>query len=334
MSNRRERKITFTVTEAYIQRVLSACAEVGAEGVGSLIHLNHAKGCEVTVYPGALRCSVYWEARNQKHREVLWYDSIPVCYELSDGILLRVNEYTVLFLPIIHDAHSNKSLLWMRKQLRRGCVETPTFAVLTGDGIGRLSRMKDKLRIRSKQRRLTPLSGFMIDIWLLPFVLAVGLVYGAWHGGPVPYEEAIPYTGAFQSYYTTRGRNSHTYLDLEGQVPFLVQIPRDAESLEVLQPGTEVHVMRHPRTGEVMEIVVGDEVLASFDAAYTHLNRVSSACALLSCVCVGAGIYLLRPVFFAIRSKEGYEKRAAYDRNLQYERERGRGKTYSKRRKR
>ena len=114
MSEKKERQITFNITDEYIARYLAACDTVGIRGGGSLINLNIAKDCEVTVYPGSLRCSVYWETKKEKHREVRHYTAMPVSYELSDAILLRLNEYTVLFLPITEDVHSNQSLRWMR----------------------------------------------------------------------------------------------------------------------------------------------------------------------------------------------------------------------------
>ena len=337
MSEKQERQITFTITEGYIARYLAACDTVGIRGVGSLINLNIAKDCEVTVYPGSLRCSVYWETKKEKHREVLWYDSMPVSYELSDGILLRLSKVLVLFLPITHDPHSNRSLHWMREQLRRSTTEAPTFGVLTGEGIGRLSRMKDAARVRSRQRPVTPLFAGLVGIWLLPLVFALVFFYGTWHSGPVSYGETIPYTGALQSYYTTRhaGRGgSHTYLDLEGREPFSVAIPRDSDALKALQPGTEVRVALHPRTDEVMEIIVGDDVLASFDEAYAHLNRMSSVMAVVGFVCLVFGIYFVFTLFPWSDSKETHEKRSYYDRNLEYERQHNRGTPGRKRRKR
>lgn len=332
--SKQERKIVFTITEEYIAHYLAACETAGVTGVGSLISLTLAKGCEVAVYPGGLRCSVYCDAPQKHYREILWYDSMPVCYELSDGVLLRVSKNVVLYLPITADEHSNKSLHWMRKQLRAATVECITYGVLLGAGIGRLSHMKDWVRTRSKQRRFSSITLMFIMLWILPFAMGLGFIYGAWYGGSVPYAEAVPYTGVFQSYYTTGGKNAKSYLDLEGMPPLVISVPRDHEVLENLPQNAEVQVMLHPRTDEVLEVIVGDDVLASFDEAYTHLNRTSAFVALVGCLSVGLGVFIFRATFVGGSTKENSKKRSWYDVEIELqETNRKRKKMASKQRK-
>ena len=334
MSSKQERKIVFTITEEYITRYLAACETAGVSGVGSLIGLTLAKGCEVAVYPGGLRCSVYCDAPKKHYREILWYDSMPVCYEFSDGILLRVSKGVVLYLPITEAEHSNKSLHWMRKQLRVAVAECMTFGVLTGVGIGRLSHMKDWMRTRSKQRRFSSITVMFIMLWILPFAIGLGCIYGAWYGGSVSYAEAVPYIGEFQSCYTTHGKNAKTYLDLEGMPPFVISVPRNQEALENLPQNTDVQVLLHPRTDEVLEVLVEGEVLVSFDEACSHLNGFSVFAALVGCVFVGLGVYIVHATFAGGGTKENSKKRSWYDLELELqETNRKRKKMASKQRK-
>jgi len=333
MSEKQERQITFTITEEYIARYLAACNAVGIHGVGSFINLTLAKDCEVTVYPGSLRCSVYWEAKNQKHREVLHYTAMPVLYELSDGILLRLNEYTVLFLPITEDAHSNQSLRWMRDQVRPSCHEVLSVSAMQGNGIGLISMLSDELEVRK------PHVNSLVLVVLLPAICCLFFIgvstYLSWKEAPIPYEEVIHKTAVFLEYKKVGGaKNIAYYVCTKGNPDYRVDVPRDRDGLRSLPVGTEVELGLHPRSGIIMEMIAGDTVLVDFDEACESKVRLLIALGVLDLVCFATAVWFCRPIFEAAAERRGAPKRAKYDMNLEYERQHNRSTPGRKRRKR
>lgn len=332
--NDRERVITFTVTEEYIQRYLAACKEAGVSGVGSVVSLVLAKDCEVRVYPGSLRCSVYWETKKKKFRELLLYDLMPVCYELRDGILLRVSEYQVLFLPVTEDVHSNQSLVWMRSKLRVLSTESVTLGPLTGVGIGRLSCLGDRLRMR-KSRFLVgpmwPLAAFPVACFL---GLALFFAYGIWETAPVPYEETVRFTAVFQDYTVSRSaKNVSSYIHLEGLPRYAVTVPRDTEGLNALPAGTSVQVALHPRSDEVVELIAGNRVLIDFEDAVDDASGLVLVMGVIVAVCGGFGIWFARPFFQGLRENRSARNRSFYDMELEQRREKDRRKRSGAKRK-
>lgn len=333
MSEKQEQQITFTVTEEYIARYLAACDTVGIHGVGSLINLNIAKDCEVTVYPSSLRCSVYWETKKEKHREVLHYTAMPVSYELSDGILLRLNEYTVLFLPITEDVHSNQSLRWMRGQVRPSCHEVLSVGVMQGNGIGLLSKLSDGLEVRKAR------VNSLVPVLLLPAIcclLLIGvLTYLSWREAPIPYEEVVHKTAVFLEYKQVGGaKNVAYYVCTKGNPEYRVDVPRNRDGLKSLPVGTEVELGLHPRSGIIMEMIAGDRVLVDFDEACESKMRWSIAAGVIDLVCFGVAVWFCRPIFAAVAERRRAPKRSSYDMNLEYERAHNRGTPGRKRRKR
>ena len=327
MSEKQERQITFTVTEEYIARYLAACDAVGIHGVGSLINLNIAKDCEVTVYPDGMHCSVHCDTEKKHYREVLWYDQIPVYYEFADGVLLRINENTALYLPITADKQSNKSLNWMRRPVRISCGEVLTVGLLRGVGIDFVSRLRDGLRYRrSFFQVMWPMGAVGAFPAVLGLVMGIYFCYGAWEAAPVPYQDTVQMTAVFREYDTVRyagarGFSYASYIYTVGNAPISVTVPRDEDALKALPEGTEVHLALHPRTEEALEMRAEGKTLIAFDAACEDQRVLSIMSSMAGCIFFAFAAWFGRPSVKIFERREKTQKRSYYDMKLERQRE-------------
>lgn len=208
------------------------------------------------------------------------YDDILSVAELRKGILIRLNKGRMLFLPVTGNGKDNETLIHTLTLLTAKCRHTYKIAALGLPGVNLFQRLSFYLR---SDQGIYLGSGHVYS-WLILlslFSIFVGTVFTSMllRTTEITRQEAVPLTGLYQSHDAFVRRHTTRYIDIqfyhgeEQTVDGCCSSDTLLEKLNRMTPGTEMTLLLHPVTDDVLEIRVADNVLLKFDNALSNLRR-------------------------------------------------------------
>ena len=206
------------------------------------------------------------------------YDSVLAVTEMKDGILLRFSHKRLVFLPVTADPQNNQKLMEIMGLLCRKTKYVFKDAALKLPGVP----FGEKLRYYTAKRGNSTGMGFVK--WLLVALIAFSLIIGTHfacqpiQNQKIAYQEAETVTAILDRTSTARGRfGSINYLTLHFSNADLEDVRACClgngltEKLENLPAGTNMHLLIHPQSGNVIQIEANGKTLLESDYAQKKL---------------------------------------------------------------
>lgn len=206
------------------------------------------------------------------------YDSVLAVTEMKDGILLRFSHKRLVFLPVTADPQNNQKLMEIMGLLCRKTKYVFKDAALKLPGVP----LGEKLRYYTAKRGHHTGSGylkwFMVALTVVALFIGTMFVCQPIQNQKVSLQEAEELTAQLKCVAHTSNRY--------GSINEIVLYFHDADSqyvrscclgngltekLENLPAGTNMHLLIHPQSGNVIQIEANGETLLESDYAQKKL---------------------------------------------------------------
>lgn len=289
-------RMTFRATEEYHARLNRAKKE---EDLRKCRCWFDCKGETVTVTLDNQGIALEY---GKKTNRASWSELIRVT-ELRDGLLLRLTERRLLFLPAGAD---DEALIAAGILLGRQCKATFRTARTRLRGVG-FSRMLDYHTRSGQWFNL----GTQYIRWMLLVMICICVAAGTLLSAApftwnrlVSREEAVAETAVFEDYEVDyRYRRSTSQIrgislefaelgvrEVDGNCP----IATVENNLSLVQPGDTMTLLTHPETGELLAMETEDAVLLSYDDYVKYHRRHNGFNVIFGLLCYGgaAGLVL------------------------------------------
>ena len=238
------------------------------------------------------------------------YDGVLAVTEMQDGILLRLSHKRLLWLPVLDDAQDNERLMDAMLLLCTYCKYHFKGARLRLKRVGIAKRLLFYL----KTSRGYYTGDFYAEIaagLFLCMVFFVGTVFVSQvlQNQKIQRHEAIILNAEFQEADPAYGKTTSRikYIDLlfenaeEQTVDGCCLGHGLQEKLERIPSGTQMQLLLHPDSGNVLQIQVSDEVLLDFNLAQERLWNEALSFVGLGVFMYAVGIALLVRMFWKKR---------------------------------
>lgn len=271
-------RLTIRLTEEYRERINKARASEDLRKCRSWIDLLDpaVERAEVEINGDcvSLRCNTQKGAV----QDSCTYDGVLAVIEMKDGVLLRLSHKRLLWLPVSEDVRENELLMNAMMLLCNHCRSVFRTARLKLKGIGVTKKIA--FRFRPRQGYYTGhafVRGSTIAFICLLLFAATVFVSQLFQNQKIDEQNAIMLSAVFDSADPVYGKISTICIDLQF---------RDAEEqtvdgcclgygleekLENIPSGTQMQLLIHPDSGNVLQVKVAGETLLDFDYAQDQL---------------------------------------------------------------
>lgn len=247
---------------------------------------------------GVILCYKTKDGREQKHCA---YGGILCVWELREGILLELPKKRLLFLPLSDLREENRRLMDVRILLSARCRYILRRDNLRIPG----ATLGQRLALYRSRNKLLPLNvgGKTWRYSILTLIFAMVFIGGVfvWQLPNTPAisrQEAVTITAQYDHYKRSYGRhNREIALHFTDAGPQFVHGSCSGKELEerlkVLPAGTEMTVLVHPSSHDVLEIEAEGEILLAFDYAQTQLRNNAKGFLVFGVLMLAAAVYLV-----------------------------------------
>lgn len=208
------------------------------------------------------------------------YDGVLAVIEMCDGVLLRLSHKRLLWMPVSEETRENELLMDAMMLLSKHCKYLFRTSRLNLKGVGIKQRIA--FRFRSRQGYDTGnsfIKGTIIAFICLSLFGAAVFVSEPFRNQKIDRANAIMLSAVFDRVDRVYGKYGVQYVDLEFQDADTQMVAGCClgygleEKLENIPSGTQMQLLIHPDSGEVLQIQVVGETLLEFDYAQDRLWR-------------------------------------------------------------
>ena len=238
------------------------------------------------------------------------YDGVLAVTEMKDGILLRLSHKRLLWLPVSEDGSENELLMNAMMLLCEHCKCLFRTSRLKLKGVDIKQRIVFRFRSRQGYDTSDSLTKRIIIAFIcLSLFSAVAFVSEPFRNQKIDRENAIMLSAVFDSVDRVYGKHGVQYVNLQFQDAEAQSVDGCClgyglqEKLENLPSGTQMQLLIHPDSGNVLQIVVAGEILLEFDDAQNQLWREACFFPVLGAFMIVFAVFL---IYILIRKKFGF----------------------------
>ena len=235
------------------------------------------------------------------------FDGVLAVTEMRDGILLRLSHKRLLWLPVSEETQENELLMNAMMLLCRYCKCLFRESRLKLKGVGIKRRLAFRFRARQGYDTGNSLSkGIIIVFVCLSLFCTAGFVSQPFLNRKIDVETAVMLSAVFDRADRVYGKHGVKYVDLEFQDADTQMVASCClgygleEKLENIPSGTQMQLLIHPDSGNVLQIQVEGETLLEFDYAQDQLWSEAMFFPILGIFMFACAVFLL---FVLIRKK-------------------------------
>lgn len=206
------------------------------------------------------------------------YDGVLAVTEMRDGILLRLSHKRLLWLPVSEEPQENELLMNAMVLLCRYCKYLFRTSRLNLKGVDVKQRLSFRFRSRQGYDTGNSLSkGIIIAFICLSLLGTAGFISQPFLNRKIDVETAIMLSAVFDRADRIYGKHGVKYVNLEFQDADTQMVDSCClgygleEKLENIPSGTQMQLLIHPDSGNVLQIQVEGETLLEFDYAQDQL---------------------------------------------------------------
>lgn len=233
-------------------------------------------------------------------QESCTYDSVLSVTEMHDGVLVRLSHKRLLFLPAANDRKNTQLLMQAVAMLGKRCKYIYKQSNLRINEPGVIEQIN--FRLRPKQGHYvgaTYEKGALILLICMAVLIATIFVLQPVNNRIVPESEAVALAVTFSGCDPSYRRGQIKYIDLvfedyeELTVDGCCSNSDLVERLAAVPAGTQIHLLLHPQSKNVLQINVNNEILLEFVDAQNRIWREAIAFAVLGLLLYVAAAGLL-----------------------------------------
>lgn len=235
------------------------------------------------------------------------YDGVLAVTEMKDGILLRLSHKRLLWLPIPENPRENELLMNAMMLLSKYCKYLFRTSRLKLKGVGIKQRIAFRFRSRQGYDTSNSLTKrIIISFICLSLFSAVAFVSEPFRNQKIDRENAIMLSAVFDSVDRVYGKHGVQYVNLQFQDAEAQSVAGCClgyglqEKLESIPSGTQMQLLIHPDSGNVLQIQVEGETLLEFDDAQDQLWREACFFPVLGVFMIVFAVFL---IYILIRKK-------------------------------
>jgi hypothetical protein len=291
--------LTIRLTEEYRERVNKARESEALRKCRSWVDLLEPTDENIEVELNDVCIILKCNTGKGLRQDSCTYDGVLAVTEMQDGILLRLSHKRLLWLPTSRDAQNNNALMDAMMLLGIHCKYHFRTARLKLKGVGIVRKIAFHTRIRQGLYTGDFYVKVAITVFLcLVFFVATVFVSQVFRNQKIQRQEAITFCAEFEKADPAFGKSTVKYIDLEFKNAEEQTIDGCClghglqEKLERLPSGTQMQLLIHPDSGNVLQIQVADEILLDFDFAQERIWNEALCFMGLGILMYAIGIFL------------------------------------------
>ena len=225
------------------------------------------------------------------------YDGVLAVIEMRDGVLLRLSHKRLLWLPVSEEPRKNELLMNAMMLLCGQCKCLFRTSRLKLKGVDIKKRIV--FRFRSRQGYDTGNTfekGAIIALICLFLFTAIGFVSEPFQYQKIEKQNAIMLSAVLDRTVSVYRRSSTSYVNLQFRDAEVQSVDGCClgyglqEKLESIPSGTQMQLLIHPNSGDVLQIEVAGETLLDFGYAQDQLWGEA-------CFFAGLGVFMFACAF-------------------------------------
>lgn len=229
-----------------------------------------------------------YSTSKEQIQEKCKYDSVLAVYEMYDGIMLRLSNKRLLFLQAADNRRDTELLMQAVVILGEHCKYIFRKSYLRINKADLLAQIIFRLRPRQGHYDGTGyLNGGLIFLICATVFIATVFVLKPANNGIIPVSEALTLEVTYSHCDPFYQRGHLRYIDLEFDdyeeltVDGCCSNADLIEQLENIPAGTQVHLLVHPKSENVLQIEVAGDILLEFSDAQNRIWRESVSFAVM-----------------------------------------------------
>lgn len=291
-------QFTLTLSDHYFQRLKQAKKDHLLNIGRCWFDPDTVKGKEISVKIGPETISIAYSTKKTAVQDSCVYAEVTALIETKEGIFLRIVQKGFLFLPVSDNGTDNENLMKILTYLSSRCQYVHKYANLTLANVAPLQALLFRLRKNQGVKSHINIS-MLFAIPLLVISLFVGTIFCniLFQRPEINREEAISLTASYvECDPGMRRRSKIRFIDLkfsnssEQTIDGCCCSELLLTELEALPAGTEMRLLIHPVSNDVLEITVEGKTLLDFSAALGKLRTEATLFFLLGLLIYSGGI--------------------------------------------
>ena len=303
-------KLTIRLTAEYREQVSEAQEIEALRKCRSWVDLLEPTDKNIAVELNGTCIILRCNTRNGLRQESCTYGGVLAVTEMKDGILLRLSHKRLLWLPVSDEPQENERLMDAVILLCTYCKYHFRIAKLRLKKVGIAKRILFCVKTRRGLYTGSLDAKIAIGLFIcLAFFVGTVFVSQVFQNQRIQRQDATVLNAEFIEADPSYGRNmiSIRYIDLlfknaeEQTVDGCCLGYGLKEKLESLPSGTEMQLLTHPKSGNVLEIQVGNNTLLEFEFAQERLWNESLVFMALGVFMYAVSVGLLVKMFWKKR---------------------------------
>lgn len=226
--------------------------------------------------------SITYNTRKSTVQDCCSYGEVATLIETREGIFLRIEHKGFLFLPVSDNGLDNENLMSILRFLASHCRYVHKHGNLSLTNVSPLQKLIFRLR-PSQGTRLDSNAPILFALPILLVSLFIGTIFCSmiFQRPEIAREEAISLTATYiqcdsairWSWHRTRSIDLEFSNATEQTIDGCCSTKALLSELEALPAGTEMHLLIHPVSNDVLEIVANGNSLLEFSESIRKLRN-------------------------------------------------------------
>ena len=261
---------------------------------------KHAVDNEVKVLLTSYGIAIRYRTSKGMVQDQCIYGGVLAVTEMREGIMIRLSHKRILFLQAADNREDSEKLMYALSVLEERCSYVFKKSNLRIDKAGILSQIAFRLR---KNQGYHDGSGYgngaLVLLICATIFIASVFVLQPVTNRQISKSEAIFLTATYSQCDPSSRRGQTKYVDLEFEdyeeltVDGCCASSDLLEQLDKLPPGTQMHLLVHPESENVLQLVANGEMVLEFHDAQNRIWREAVAFAVMGLFLYGVAVVLV-----------------------------------------
>lgn len=303
--NMNELELTINLSNEYDTCFERACTLTDLRKCHCWFDRQNVINNEVTVKLTLHGIIICYRTSKERVQESCTYDSVLSVTEMYEGIMLRLSHKRILFLQASDNRKDTELLMQAAVMLGEHCKHIFRKSYLRIDKARLLAQIK--FRLRPKQGYYDGagyMNGALILLICVTMCIATVFILQPVNNRIILESGAISIVATYSGCDPSYGRGSIKYIDLEFEdyeeltVDGCCSNSNLVEQLDDIPAGTQIHLLVHPKSENVLQLDVNGDILLEFNDAQNRIWREAVAFAVMGLfmyvVAIGLSIGMIR----------------------------------------